>query len=134
MATRRLLPPPPPRARADVSLAIINIVLLLIFFFLATGQLLNSRDQRVDLAETARLPIEALPDPTLIVADDGTLTLNGEPVAPERLGTALANEPVLHVLIARSAPASRLIEVVSRPELADKEIRLVTVHNAAGGT
>ena len=134
MATRRLLPPPPPRSRADVSLAIINIVLLLIFFFLATGQLLNSRDQRVDLAETARLPIEALPDPTLIVADDGTLTLNGEPVAPELLGTALANEPVLHVLIARSAPASRLIEVVSRPELADKEIRLVTVHNAAGGT
>lgn len=129
---RRLLPPPGPRATADVSLAIINIVLLLIFFFLATGQLLNARDTVVALAETAELPIEALPDPTLVVADDGTLTLDGNPVAPELLGTALAGEPVLHVLIARTAPATRLIEIVSRPELSGIEIRLVTVHNAGG--
>ena len=131
MALRRLLPEPQLRARADVSLAIINIVLLLIFFFLATGQLMNARgDTVIELAETVDLPIEALPDPTLVVADDGTLTLNGNPVAPELLGTALADEPLLHVLIARTAPASRLIEVISQADLADKEIRLVTIHRS----
>ncbi len=123
-----------PRARKpiqlDVSLAIVNIVLLLIFFFLATGQLLNPPAQGVDLAETTELPLDQLPSPILVVGSGGNWELDGEPVAPDLLGTRLAliEGPVtLHILIQGTAPAGSLLEIVNRPELSDTHMRLVTL-------
>ena len=124
------LPRPHHKVQLDVSLAIVNIVLLLIFFFLATGQLLNPPTQGVDLAETSELPLDQLPSPILIVHDDGRWELDGQPVAPDLLGTALADVslPVtLHILIAGAAPAGSLMAIVNRPELASAELRLVTL-------
>ena len=128
MALRRVLPAPRGRVRADVSLAIVNIVLLLIFFFLATGGLLNSPSYGVDLSTTDELPIEMLPKPLLIVGPAGELSLNGEPVAIEVLGPRLIGETRVHLLIDRTTPATDLVALLSQPELAAVEVRLVTIH------
>lgn len=132
MALRRVLPPIPYRAKADVSLAIVNIVLLLIFFFLATGGLLNSPSYGVDLSTTDELPIEMLPKPLLIVGPAGELSLNGEPVAIELLGPRLVGETRVHLLIDRQAPAIDLVGLLSQPELERVEVRLVTIHLKEG--
>jgi len=114
----------------DVSLAIVNIVLLLILFFLATGQLLNPPAEQVDLAETNDLPLEALPTPILIVAEDESWTLDGQPVAPALLEVALSrvqDAETLHILIDRNAPATTLMAVTNHPALTDTQLRLVTL-------
>ena len=129
----RALPRPMTKVRPDASLAIVNIVLLLIFFFLATGQLLNPPSQNVDIAETSDLPLDQLPAPILVVQPDGEWQLDGEPVAPDLLGVALAGMEapvVLHILIPRDAPAGSLLSIANRPELAAHEMRLVTLRTA----
>lgn len=133
MAIRTLIQRPVPKARADVSLAIVNIVLLLIFFFLVTGQLLNAPNFSVVLSETSELPIESLPRPLLIVNDDGSLSLDGDPVAPNLLGPALAGQPVVHLLITKTAPATDLITLLALPGLAATEVKLVTINRADSG-
>lgn len=125
------LPAPPHRTRIDVSLAIVNIVLLLIFFFLTSGQLLSRSHEGVALAETEGLPLERLPSPILVVHADGSWELDGNAVAPELLPVALQDLPRplrLHLLIAGDAPAETLMAIVSRDDLADVELRLVTLH------
>ena len=126
----RRLPRPTEKVGLDFSLAIVNIVLLLILFFLATGQLLNPPSQDVDLSETSELPLDALPSPILVVSSKGAWQLDGIAVAPDLLGTAVADLPqpvTLHVMINRDAPATTLMEVLASPDLADTEMRLVTV-------
>ncbi len=117
----------------DVSLAIVNIVLLLIFFFLATGQLLNPPTQGVEISETTELPLDQLPQPILIVRDDGNWQLGDRPVNPDLLGAAitdLEDASTLHVLIGRDAPAETLLNILERPALADVEIKLVTLRRS----
>lgn len=128
---KRPFPTPRPKAHLDVSLAIVNIVLLLIFFFLATGRLLNPADSDLLLAETSELPLDQLPSPILVIKSDGEWELDGAALAPEVLEAALQSLPqpvTLHILINRSAPANALLNVINRPELAEIEIRLVTLH------
>lgn len=125
---RRILPPRKDRLEADTSLAIVNIVLLLLFFFLATGALVGESDRGVNISETVDLPIDQLPRPILIVAEDGSLTLDGAPVARELIAQALDGATVLHVLIDRDAPATELLELLSEPGLDTLDIQLVTLH------
>lgn len=125
IATRR------PARGLDVSLAIVNIVLLLIFFFLATGRLLNPVGPDIDLSQTTDLPLDVLPSPILVVGTDGGWSLDGAPLAPDLLAAAVAtfDTPArLHLLIDRGAPASALLDLVGRPELAEVDLRLVTLH------
>lgn len=123
---RRILPEPEIRPKPDTSLFIVNIVLLLILFFLATGRLMNAPPSSVDLAETSELPVESLPKPLLVVGEEG-LELDGVAIPTEGLAQALEGATRLHVLIARDRPASDLVTLLSRPEFADLELRLVTV-------
>lgn len=128
---RHPLPREEKKSELDVSLAIVNIVLLLIFFFLATGRLLNPEGPEVDLAETTELPLDQLPSPILVIEDDGNWQLDGQDVARDLLGVALDSleQPVtLHLLISRSAPANSMINVLNLPELAEREVKLVTLH------
>jgi biopolymer transport protein ExbD len=128
---RRPLPRDHEKSELDVSLAIVNIVLLLIFFFLATGRLLNPVGPEVDLSETTELPLDQLPSPILVVAEDGTWQLDGQDVARDLLGVALDSleQPVtLHLLMDRNAPANAMISVLNLPELAEREVKLVTLH------
>ncbi len=128
----RLPGPRPPRRNLDTSFAIVNVVFLLIFFVLATGKLFGSPDPGVALARTTILPIASLPRPLLVVADDGSLTLDGAAVTAAVLGPAIraasdATTPVLHVFIAGESRASDLVEVLANPTLAGIEMRLVTL-------
>ncbi|ETW12932.1 transport energizing protein, ExbD/TolR family protein [Roseivivax marinus] len=129
---RSLLPPRREKVQLDVSLAIVNIVLLLILFFLATGSLLNSPGVGVDLAQSAALPLDTLPQPLLAVEPSGGLTLDGVAISRDELGAALGTETRLNVLIDRGAPALELIELLSEPELNALDIRLVTIRSGAG--
>ncbi len=127
---KRLLPPQRNRTTVDVSLAIVNLVLLMIFFFLTSGQLANRSAAEVELSETTELPLDRLPKPILVVQANGGWELDGRTVAPELLAVALQNlaQPViLHVLIGRDAPAQSLLDIVTRPDLANIDLRLVTL-------
>lgn len=127
-SNRRILPLKTRHMQADTSLAIVNIVLLMLFFFLATGSLMNSPSFGVDLSETADLPIDQLPRPVLIIGANGELRLNDVPVASDLLATAVQDLTLLHVLIAREAPAQELLDLLARPGLDHLDIRLVTIH------
>jgi biopolymer transport protein ExbD len=126
----RPLPKPPKKLDADVSYAIVSIVFLLMFFFLMTGQARNQAAEGMALAETSELPLDQLPSPILVVDKNGQWRLDGVAVVPDLLALALqdlAQPLVLHVLIDKSAPAESLLQVVTRPDLADVELRLVTL-------
>lgn len=128
---RRPLPREHEKSELDVSLAIVNIVLLLIFFFLATGRMLNPDGPELDLSQTTELPLDQLPSPILVVGQDGEWQLDGQDVARDFLSIALDSlaQPVtLHLLIDKSAPANTMINVLNLPELADREVKLVTLH------
>ncbi|MGL5012433.1 MAG: biopolymer transporter ExbD [Paracoccaceae bacterium] len=118
------------KTEMDVSYSIVSIVFLLMFFFLLTGQMQNTAAQRMALAETSDLPLDRLPSPILIVGEGGAWSLDGAPVAPDLLTLALQRLPqpvILHVLIGKEAPAESLLQVVTRPDLANIEMRLVTL-------
>ncbi|MFK7836780.1 MAG: biopolymer transporter ExbD [Sulfitobacter sp.] len=133
MARRtHILPPPAPPIKPDVSLFIVNIVLLLILFFLATGTLVDTPNLGVRLSETRDLPIDQLPSPVLVVEDNGTLTLDGVAIEADTLAQSLNGQPVLHILIDRTAPALDLLTLIDRPGLETLDIRLVTIHRREG--
>jgi biopolymer transport protein ExbD len=125
---KRLLPPAHEPTRPDVSFAIVNIVLLLILFFLATGALVNTPDQGVDISETRDLEIDQLPPPVLLIRPDRSLSLDGIDITPEGLVQTLQGQSVVHVLIDRSAPALDLLQILAQPGMDQFDIRLVTVH------
>jgi biopolymer transport protein ExbD len=124
------LPARAPKIEMDVSFAIVNIVFLLLFFFLIIGQTPNRQTQDMKLAETSELPLDRLPSPILVVTASGAWQLDGAPIAPEFLFVALQDMPrplVLHVLVNRDAPAESLLQIVTRPDLAEVDLRLVTL-------
>ncbi len=115
-------------SRLDASLAIVNVVLLLIFFFIASGSMLSSRGTQIVLPETAELPLDMLPEPLLIISEDGTMVL-GDAVIPEGgLADATLDYPILHILAERDAPAWRVMEILDNENLIAVELRLVTIH------
>ncbi|MFD1881864.1 ExbD/TolR family protein [Paracoccus pacificus] len=131
------LPPPRPRIHIDVSLAIVNIVLLLIFFFLVTGQTQPIELGKVELSQTSELPLDKLPKPLLLVSTEGDWLLDGQPISPDLLGVALDALPqpvTLNILMNRDAPAEMLVDVLNRPELAGRDLRVVTLRFRDGGT
>lgn len=115
-------------AQLDSSLAMVNIVLLLIFFFIASGSLLASRDVLVQLPLTAKLKLQSLPEPLLEVAMDGSMVLDGVPVAIGGLADATVDAPILYVLADREDNAISLLEALEAENLIAVELRLVTVH------
>lgn len=134
---RGLGPPKKAPVVMDVGLAIVNIVFLLIFFFLTTGQLLSGAAQGVQLAETTELPLDRLPKPILYVGGGGALELDGVPITPDLLSIAIRGRDgeapitLLHILIAKDAPAGALLDLIARPELAPVALRLVTLRQGA---
>jgi biopolymer transport protein ExbD len=126
----KYLPSRPPKIEMDVSFAIVNIVFLLLFFFLIIGQSPNRQTEDIRLAETSELPLDRLPSPILVVTKQGGWQLDGAPIAPEFLSVALQDMQrplVLHVLVNRDAPAESLLQIVTRPDLAEVDLRLVTL-------
>jgi biopolymer transport protein ExbD len=124
------LPQRAPKTEMDVAFAIVNIIFLLLFFFLIIGQTPNRQTEDMRLAETSELPLDRLPSPILVVTAQGGWQLDGTPIAPEFLAVAMQDMPrplVLHVLVNRDAPAESLLQIVTRPDLAEVDLRLVTL-------
>lgn len=128
------------RHQVDFSLATVNIVLLLVFFFLITGTLVETDELAVDLAQTEDLPIDRLPRPLLLMKDAETWSLDGESVTAATLALAVEDSferlespsRTLHLLPDRSLAAGDLVAVLRRPDLADVEIKLVTLRLRGG--
>lgn len=119
------------RVQVDSALSIVNIVLLLIFYFLLTGQAPRV-ETPLQLARTAALSAEELPSPVLEIRGPQDWLLDGAAIGPEMLPAALASSPgPVHLLIDRAAPSSLLMAVLRRPELADHDLRLVTLKESA---
>lgn len=124
------LPPRPARPPADPALTVVNLVLLLIFFFLLTGQD-NGAVAELDLARTSDIPAGQFPPPVLEVLGPDDYRLDGQPVTPDLLATALpGDDRPVHLMIARDAPSGLLLSVFRRPELSDRPVRLVTQRQA----
>lgn len=119
------------RIQVDSSLAIVNIVLLLIFYFLLAGQAPQVQTP-LNLSSTATLSAEDLPSPVLEIRGPQDWRLDGTPIQPEMLPAALTAAPgPVHLLMDRAAPSSLLMQILRRPELADHDILLVTLKDAA---
>lgn len=118
--------------KMDSSLAIINVVLLLIFFFIASGSLLASRGVEVVLPETLDLPLDMLPEPLLVILDDGSLLLDGTPVPNGNLAEATKAFPILHLLSDKETNAGLLLDTLAAENLVAVELRLVTIHRSSG--
>lgn len=117
------------RARVDVSLSIVNIVLLLILFFLIAGELVAARALDADPARTRELLVEALPEPVLEIVADGTWQLDDVEIQPAELGARLPESAsVLYVVVDGDAPAERLAFLLQREDLANVQIKLVTIN------
>ncbi|MDO5622833.1 MAG: biopolymer transporter ExbD [Paracoccus sp. (in: a-proteobacteria)] len=126
------LPPRPARPRAEAALAIINIVLLLVFFFLLSGQN-RPVPAGIILPETVALPAGTLPPLTLELHGGGEWRIEGQAIAPELLGAALPpGDAPVHLATDRDLPAGELMQALRSPELAGRQIRLVTQRGQAG--
>jgi biopolymer transport protein ExbD len=128
---RQLHNPVRPR-RPDFSLAIVNIVFLLLLFYLASGSLVARSELEADVPFTRELPLELLPRPLLLLDADGSMHLDGRPVVTADLSEAVraaAQEGgVINVLAARSMAGRDLLATLSLLDIADIEVRLVTLH------
>lgn len=134
-----MFPPPRQRWRGDFILPMINIVFLLLLFFLTAGSLANRNEAHSRVPVTATLPLERLPRPLLLIQTDGSLELDGVPVAPSDVvpklqeifaASRLDSLPV-SVLADPTMRASDLLAVVDMMRAAGIGVRLVTLRREA---
>lgn len=120
------------RAAGDISLAIVNIVFLLIFFFMLIGQEAVTQGS-LRLPQTGQLDGAQIPSNVLVVQSDGEWLLGGAPILPELLGAALGPAGgTVYLMLDRDAPAELLLQTLARPELADYDLRLVSLRDGGG--
>lgn len=119
----------------DFSLAQVNIVLLLVLFFLVAGEPVATRDQSVELPLSHDVPLQNLPWPLLLLQTDGGLVLDGVSVTIEGMVNEMyAREMrMVHLLVPRDLPASRVIELTAELSQHGLGVTLVTLHTAEGG-
>ena len=77
---------------------------------------------------TSQLSLDALPQPLLEVATDGSMLLDGVSVPTGELAKATIDAPVLYVLADRDSNAISLLETLEAENLIAVELRLVTIH------
>ena len=108
---------PPHRHSDDAGiLPLVNIVFLLLIFFLFAGQLRSPEPFPVEVPE-AELEAEARAVvATIVVAADGSLALDGVPLAAAELIARLAAEDVEHAAIRadREAGARDVVDLAAR--------------------
>jgi biopolymer transport protein ExbD len=132
-----IFPPARPRQRGDYILPMINIVFLLLLFFLTAGSLANRNEAESGVPITATLPLERLPRPLLLVQADGSVELDGRPVARDdvvgEFQTAAAGTLPVSVLADPAMPAAVLLALVDTLRGAGMEVRLVTLRREGPG-
>lgn len=132
------LPEPPARSRRGENvIPLINVVFLLLIFFMIAGSLSRTELFRVDPpASMSEAPLP--PDPTrVLLAADGRLAVQGEPVSledlPRALETADGGSPAVEIKADQATPVTRLMTVlkVLRQSGVD-EVELVTARETGG--
>lgn len=131
---RGLASGPATRASMDFSLPAINIILLLLFFFIVAGTVAAREEARTAPPVTADLPLERLPRPLLLLADDGSLWLDGATLARAELvdaararSTAGGRERPVNVLAPEWMAASTFLDIVGDLRGAGLSVRIVTL-------
>lgn len=127
------------RERLEFALPTINVIFLLMLYFLVAGTIVQKDELSFAPPETARLATERLPRPLLVIADDGTLLLDGQVVARSDLvgaaRAALADPQhatdYLNLLAPARMSAAPFLEVIAALGAADLPLRVVTVPEAA---
>lgn len=131
MIVRSRLLPDDPRKPPDFGLAQVNIVLLLVLFFLVVGTIVETDELAVALPETVDLPLERLPRPLLLIAPDGSWSLDGTAGSQadiiERLQSYRDDPTHVHILTARDLPADTLLGAMQTLQPTGLGITLVTL-------
>lgn len=120
----------PPRRHQDSEqriLPLINIVFLLLIFFMVAGQLSQSDTVRVEPPRSSSAADMETPLARILMAADGSIHINGIPVAP-----ADVTETV-RTLLAASAPDAIFVKADSGAD-ARQAIALLAAIRAAGAT
>ncbi len=86
------IPTPPQRARADNTIALINVVFLMLIFFLFAGSVEPNDAHDITPPDVSMETEKTNTGGALVVRADGTMTLSGQPVALEDLARALAGQ------------------------------------------
>ncbi|WP_321502845.1 biopolymer transporter ExbD [Breoghania sp.] len=84
------IPTPPQRARADNTIALINVVFLMLIFFLFAGSVEQNDAHDITPPDVSMETEKTNTGGALVVQRDGTMTLKGQPVALEDLARLLA--------------------------------------------
>ncbi|MBM7068843.1 biopolymer transporter ExbD [Actibacterium sp. 188UL27-1] len=136
MIIRSRLVPETPRRPPDFGLAQVNIVLLLVLFFLVVGTIVETDELSVELPETVDLPLERLPRPLLLLATDGTWSLDGTKGSPVQITQRLMAYPDdpknVHILTARDLPADKLLAAMQVLQPTGLGVTLVTLKGDTG--
>ena len=138
----RIIPLPAPRRRHDFTLTMINIVFLLLLFFLTTGSLTNREEAQSAIPVTRNLPLERLPRPLLLLQADGSLVLDGLPVADDSVADAASRaveatgraDTLLSLLAPPDMPAGPLLSLAQKMRINGLAVQIVTLHEAPTAT
>lgn len=98
----------PPRARAEPTIALINIVFLMLIFFLIAGSLAPRPDADVALVSLTDITTEP-PSDALIMLADGSLRHAGAALSQDAALAEFSAAERVRLLPDRAAPAGALV-------------------------
>lgn len=129
-----MLRPPPPRPKLEFALPTINVIFLLMLYFLVAGTIVQKDELSVAPPLTTQVSTDRLPRPLLVIHEDGTYQLDGNPVAPANLVAAaldavagVTSTGYLNVLAPKDMAAQPFLEIISAFSVAHVPVRLVTI-------
>jgi biopolymer transport protein ExbD len=114
-----------PRARAEPTIALINVVFLMLVFFLVAGQIANPVDHDVTLVSAPLDPSDA-PQDVLVITADGARYWQGAVADPADFAAAQGDGP-LRIMPDRDTDARALVILAAELRaLAGQDVVLVT--------
>ncbi len=129
------LKPPKAREKLEFALPTINVIFLLMLYFLVAGTIVQEGELAVPPPLTTKASTERLPRPLLVINEDGSYLLDGEPVASvdvvsaamEAVANPTTSSGYLNVLAPAGMAAQPFLDVLSSFSAASVPVRVVTV-------
>ncbi len=104
-------------------LPLVDVVFLLLIFFMLTFSLSRERAITVNMPKQAD---RAAVGNVLLVKSDGSVALNGEPLAIAAIGERLGGEPA-HIRAEEAAELQKLVTAMEAVALAGSEVTAISV-------
>lgn len=121
----------PQKRKFENTIPLINIVFLMLIFFLFAGSIDRDDAKNVSPAETQEQSSRELIAGALIIAPDGTITQNEQPVLVEDLMPLEGNKDPLMVVADKALSGQTLARTLARlKKQGFSDITLVTVRAA----